>query len=301
MTDRPPVPGYAANRRLLREAVVGVAPPIALTIAGFDPSGGAGITADLKTFAAHRIYGVACISALTIQSTQGVRGVEPTSPETVRRTLECLADDLTLDGVKIGMLGTAGVVAEVASFLKRHTGSQGVRLGRSRVVLDPVLVSTSGAALLDSAGLQLLVEELLGSVGWITPNRAELAVLIGSGAVAKDEIPAAARRLQELALQQGNRELHVVVTGGDLEHPNDYLLPTNGKEQWLDGTRVKTTSTHGTGCAFSSALLCSLIAGKAPADAARTAKTFVAEALRSAYPVGKGKGPPNHLFNLKER
>lgn len=301
MTDHPPVTEYAANSRLSPETTVGVTPPIALTIAGFDPSGGAGITADLKTFAAHRLYGVACISALTIQSTQGVRTIEAISSETVRRTLECLADDLQLDGVKIGMLGTGGVVAEVASFLKRHSESKGANLGRSRVVLDPVLVSTSGTALLDSAGLEILVDELLASVGWITPNRAELAVLIGSGAVAKNEIPGAARQLQGLARRQGNRELNVVVTGGDLEQPDDYLLRADGEERWLEGTHVKTTSTHGTGCAFSSALLCSLIAGETPADAARTAKTFVAGALRSAYPLGKGKGPPNHFFSLWER
>jgi hydroxymethylpyrimidine/phosphomethylpyrimidine kinase len=292
----------------------GTTPPVALTIAGFDPSGGAGITADLKTFAAHRMYGVACISALTVQSTQGVQAVQELSPEIVRRTLDCLADDLQLDGAKIGMLGTAPVVSEVASFLKRLAGatsadtaeskiaqlaeSKTAQLPRARVVLDPVLLSSSGAALLDSAGVGALIEELLVATGWITPNSAELAVLIGSGPVAQNDIPEAARRLQELASERGNRELNVVVTGGDLERPDDYLLLAGGEERWLRGTQVKTTSTHGTGCAFSSALLCHLIAGETPADAVASAKTFVAEALRSAYPLGKGKGPPDHFFRL---
>lgn len=311
MRDPDPLASYAENAEnsdLPQGMLPGTAPPIVLTIAGFDPSGGAGIIADLKTFAAHRIYGVACISALTVQSTQGVQAVQELSPEIVRHTLDCLADDLQLDGVKIGMLGTAPIVVEVASFLQHLSeskfansqtpNSKAAKFPRARVVLDPVLFSSSGAALLDSAGVDVLIDELLVSTGWITPNSAELAVLIGSGPVAQNEIPEAARRLQELAAEKGNRELNVVVTGGDFAKPDDFLLLAGGAERWLRGTHVRTTSTHGTGCAFSSALLCHLLAGEAPVDAATSAKTFVTEALRSAYPVGKGKGPPDHFFRL---
>src|SRR6202012_2085198 len=119
---------------------------VALTIAGFDPGSGAGISADLKTFAAHGVYGVACISALTVQSTQGVRAVEPLRPNLVRQTLDCLAEDVSFSGIKIGMLGNAGVAAEVISFLSEQSG----KIGRDRIVLDPVLVSTSGTALIDA-------------------------------------------------------------------------------------------------------------------------------------------------------
>src|ERR1700678_4236919 len=130
--------------------------PVALTIAGFDPGSGAGITADLKTFAAHRIYGVACMSALTVQSTLGVRAVEPLSAMLVRQTLKCLAEDLSLSGIKIGMLGSSAVVCEVSSFLTARSGT----IPLERIVLDPVLRSTSGTALIDLDGLRLIREEL---------------------------------------------------------------------------------------------------------------------------------------------
>ena len=266
-------------------------PPVALTIAGFDPGSGAGITADLKTFAAHRIYGVACISALTVQSTLGVRAVEPLPAMLVRQTLECLAEDVFLSGIKIGMLGSSAVVSEVSSFLTAQSGT----IPRERIVLDPVLRSTSGTALIDQDGVRVIREELLPRVGWITPNVDELAVLAG-GIPDREEVPAAAARLQAIAAQLGNDELNVVVTGGHLSRPDDFLLTASGAGNWLAGEKIITNATHGTGCAFSSALLCELISGRSPEEAVAAAKAYVTEALRSAYPIGKGKGPMNHLF-----
>jgi hydroxymethylpyrimidine/phosphomethylpyrimidine kinase len=273
--------------------------PVALTIAGFDPGSGAGITADLKTFSAHGIYGVACISALTVQSTLGVRAVEPLSPGLVCRTLECLAEDVALSGVKIGMLGSSGVAWEVASFLK----AQPSHLMRERIVLDPVLRSTSGTPLIDGNGVRVIREELLHCVGWITPNIAELAILAGSDSATfqRDQVPAAAARLKEMAGDRGNDELNVVVTGGDLDQPDDFLLTASREQTWVPGERIATNSTHGTGCAFSSALLCGLISGLSSREAVVAAKAYVTEALRTAYPVGKGKGPMNHLFPFDER
>jgi hydroxymethylpyrimidine/phosphomethylpyrimidine kinase len=268
--------------------------PVALTIAGFDPSSGAGITADLKTFSAHRVYGVACISALTVQSTQGVRAVEPLSATLVRQTLDCLAEDAGLAGIKIGMLGTSGIASEIVSFLV----GQSARLARSRIVLDPVLRSTSGTPLLDANGIRLLRDKLLNRIGWITPNIQELAILIGADPAGRDQVPAAALQLKDLAGRQGNDELNVVVTGGDLSRPDDFLLTASGKQHWFPGERIATTSTHGTGCAFSSALLCEVISGSGPKEAVAAAKAYVTEALRSAYPVGKGKGPMNHLYQF---
>jgi hydroxymethylpyrimidine/phosphomethylpyrimidine kinase len=265
--------------------------PVALTIAGFDPGSGAGITADLKTFAAHGIYGVACISALTVQSTQGVRAVEPLSPGLVRATLDCLVEDVALSGVKIGMLGTSAVAAEVASFL----GAQSSKIPRDRIVLDPVLRSTSGTPLIDANGVRIIRDELLHCVGWITPNIHELAILAGDDpeTLRRDQFPAATARLK-----QGNAELGVVVTGGHLAQPDDFLFAPSGEQTWLPGERVATNSTHGTGCAFSTAMLCGLISGLNPKDAVASAKAYVTEALRSAYPIGKGKGPMNHLFRF---
>ena len=268
--------------------------PVALTIAGFDPGSGAGVTADLKTFAAHGIYGVACISALTVQSTLGVRAVEPLSASLVRQTLECLAEDVSLSGVKIGMLGSSAVAGEVVSFLTE----QSVELARQRIVLDPVLRSTSGTPLIDVNGIRIIREQFLHRVGWITPNTHELAILIGEDSIGREQVPASAVRLKEMAVRIGNHELNVVVTGGHLCRPDDFLLTAEGDQVWLPGERIDTNSTHGTGCALSSALLCELISGLEPRDAVAAAKAYVTEALRSAYPVGKGKGPMNHLFRL---
>jgi hydroxymethylpyrimidine/phosphomethylpyrimidine kinase len=263
---------------------------VALTIAGFDPGSGAGITADLKTFAAHGVYGVACISALTVQSTLGVRAVEPISPALVGQTLDCLADDVSLTGIKIGMLGNAGAAAAVAAFLAAKSGN----IDRHRIVLDPVLQSSSGAPLVDANGIRVIREQLLQRVGWITPNIQELEILIGED----EPVPSAAFRLKEMAARQGNDELNVVVTGGDRDQPNDFLLTSSGKQSWFTGEKIVTNSTHGTGCAFSSALLCGLILGRNSEDAVADAKAYVTEALRAAYPVGKGKGPMNHLFRF---
>jgi hydroxymethylpyrimidine/phosphomethylpyrimidine kinase len=267
---------------------------VALTIAGFDPGSGAGITADLKTFSAHRVYGVACISALTVQSTQGVRVVEPLSPTLVRQTLECLAEDVGLAGIKIGMLGTSGIVSEVVSFLVGHSSM----LARNRIVLDPVLRSTSGTLLLDANGIRVLQDQLLHRIGWITPNIQELAILIGEDLGGRDRVPAAAAQLQDVAGRQGNDDLNVVVTGGDLSCPDDFLLTASGEQHWFPGEKIATNSTHGTGCAFSSALLCELISGSSAKEAVAAAKAYVTETLRSAYPVGKGKGPLNHLYQF---
>jgi hydroxymethylpyrimidine/phosphomethylpyrimidine kinase len=267
--------------------------PVALTIAGFDPGSGAGVTADLKTFAAHGIYSVACISALTVQSTLGVRAVEPLSVGLVRATLECLVEDVVLSGVKIGMLGSSEVAAEVAAFLREQSG----KVPRERIVLDPVLRSTSGSPLIDANGVRIIRDQLLHSVGWITPNIYELAILAGddSETLRRDQVPAAAARLRE-----GNADLNVVVTGGHLGKPDDFLLSSSGEQIWLPGERIATNSTHGTGCAFSTAILCGLISGLNSKDVVAAAKAYVTEALRSAYPIGKGKGPMNHLFRLDD-
>jgi hydroxymethylpyrimidine/phosphomethylpyrimidine kinase len=265
---------------------------VALSIAGFDPGSGAGITADLKTFAAHRVYGVACISALTVQSTQGVRAVEPLSAALVRQTLDCLAEDVSLSGIKIGMLGSSEIVREVVSFLKS------AKVARHSLVLDPVLRSSSGAPLLDANGICILRDELLHCIGWITPNIEELAILIGENPGSRDQVPGAAARLKDMAAELGNDELNVVVTGGDLSRPDDFLLTATGEHHWFPGEKIVTSSTHGTGCAFSSALLCGLISGLGSREAVAAAKEYVTKALRSAYPIGKGKGPMNHLYRF---
>ena len=262
-----------------------------LTIAGFDPSSGAGVTADLMVFAAHGLFGTACVTALTVQSTLGVRATEMVSGEVVRATLDCLEDDLPAAGVKIGMLGTAGMVEAVADFLTRLR-----RSGRSvPVVLDPVVRSSSGRELLDEGGVETMRKRLLPLVDWVTPNVAELGVLLGRGELRRDELEAAARELQRTV---GGR-LNVAATGGHLERPDDLLVTAEGEAHWVAGERIESRSTHGTGCAFSSALLCRLALGDGAAEAVRGAKRYVAEAIRRAGPMGKGFGPVDHLWPLR--
>ena len=262
-----------------------------LTIAGYDPSSGAGVTADLMVFAAHGLFGTSCITGLTVQSTVGVLATHPIDAKIVRETLDCLHADLPAAGIKIGMLGTAGVVTAVADFLARLR-AQGSRIP---VILDPVLRSSSGRELLDDEGMVLLRERLLPLVDWATPNLYELGRLCGRPVSLKEKVPGAAR-----ALQQGIAGLNVLITGGDLDRPDDCVVTAAGEVRWLPGERIESSSTHGTGCALSSALLSRLVQGDKDFDAARAAKEYVAEAIRRAEPMGRGKGPLAHLLPKRE-
>lgn len=262
------------------------APKIALSIAGFDPSSGAGITADLQVFAAHGLFGTSCITALTVQSTLGVRSITPVD-HLIRPTLGELAPDLPPSGIKIGMLGREEGVIAVAASLREH---------RVPVVLDPVLRSSSGAALLDEAGLVALHTHLLPLVDWITPNRQELSVLSGLAADSSSETETALH-----ALHARHPHLHIVATGGDTEGAQtvDLLFTPESELYSFTGPRIETRSTHGTGCAFSSALLSRLILGDTPTAAVAAAKHYVTEALGRAPGLGHGKGPLALLWPLQ--
>lgn len=262
-------------------------PAVLLTIAGFDPSSGAGITADLKVFAAYQFYGVSAVTALTVQSTQGVRQTEPVAPALLAETLDCLAGDLEIGGVKIGMLATEENVDVVARFL----AARGIP--RARVVLDPVVRSSSGRDLLDAGGVAALGELLLPRVGWVTPNLDELSVLAGVSVSDRDSVGWTAT-----LLRMRYEGLNIVVTGGHLDSPDDFLLTADGEELWFPGARIETSATHGTGCAFSSALLAELVLGRPPADAVTAAKSYVREAMLAAPRLGHGRGPLHHLYRL---
>ncbi len=266
----------------------GHAPPAVLSIAGLDPSSGAGFTADLKVFAAHHLFGLACPTALTVQSTQGVRRTEPVRAALITDTLECLGEDIAIAGVKIGMLGSSAAVRAVAAWLARAAPVP--------VVLDPVLRASSGAPLLDETGTHRLIAELLPLVSVVTPNLPEAAALSGDRVEGRSGVPAAARAL----LARCRPDAAVVVTGGHFagdDTPDDFLLTAaNEGGEWFAGSRVHTRQTHGTGCAFSAALLCGLVAGHTVQASVRAAKEYVWCALRAAYPVGQGRGPLHHLF-----
>jgi hydroxymethylpyrimidine/phosphomethylpyrimidine kinase len=202
--------------------------------------------------------------------------------------LDCLHSDLPPLGIKIGMLANAEIVAAVAAYLSRFRSHTPVT-----VVLDPVLKSSSGRDLLDTPGRRAIVQDLLPLVDWITPNRAELASLLDCELREVDDIAGAARDLQK----QGS-QLHVVVTGGDLDPPVDLLLQPSRDAESISGKHIQTTSSHGTGCAFSSALLSRLILGDQPLQAVQAAKAYVSRAMETAKPIGSGHGPLHHLWPL---
>lgn len=275
-------------------------PPVVLTIAGFDPSSGAGVTADVKTIAAHGCYGVACITAMTVQSTAGVRRVEAVDPTLVTETLQELATDIPIAAVHIGMLGTAKVVNAVAEFLGQRSGKAGLPNPNklSNVVLDPILKSSSGADLLDAPGLKLLIEKLIPLADVITPNVDEAAVLTGLKVTDLDEMRAAAEKLHQMG------SAAVVITGGHLEKAIDLLSFTtkHGVEQEVfKAERQRSNSTHGTGCAFATAMACHLALDRGLAEATLLAKTYVTAAIAAGHPLGRGTGPVHHLYRMHQQ
>jgi hydroxymethylpyrimidine/phosphomethylpyrimidine kinase len=267
-----------------------VTPPVVLTIAGFDPSSGAGITADIKTIAAHECYGVSCITALTVQSTQGVRRVEVVDPNIIAETLQELVSDVAVEAVHIGMLGNAQVVAVVADFLDQ------ARL--PHVVLDPILKSSSGADLLDAAGTRLSIERLIPLAELVTPNLDEASILAGIAVTDLDQMREAAARLHALGAA------NVVVTGGHLEKAIDLLSFTTARgieQEVFKADLQRSNSTHGTGCAFATALACHLAHGRGLPEAVLLSKAYVSAAITNAHPVGKGVGPLHHLYRMNQQ
>ncbi len=264
-------------------------PPVVLTIAGFDPSSGAGVTADVKTIAAHGCYGVACITALTVQSTAGVKRVEAVSPELIAETLEELSADLEISAVHIGMLGSGKVARVVGDFLEKS------ELGN--VVLDPIIKSSSGSNLIDASGLRVLVERLLPQATVSTPNVDEAAALTGLAVTNLEQMRVAATRLHEMGATA------VVITGGHLDKAIDLLSFTSrhGTEQEVfKSNRLESKSTHGTGCAFSTAMACHLARGRGLPEAVLLSKTYVAAAIANAHPLGRGTGPVHHLYRMHQ-
>jgi hydroxymethylpyrimidine/phosphomethylpyrimidine kinase len=271
-----------------------------LTIAGFDPSSGAGVTADLMVFAAHSLFGTACITALTVQSTVGVQSSHPVSAAVVAATLDHLNSDLPPAGIKIGMISTEDNLHEICNYLEIVNNlHEEAKSPRTPVVLDPVINSTSGRELLSAPGVKALRERLLPLVDWVTPNLAELAALTGEPVDRRDQIPRACQILQtQVAKRPGGPHLGVFATGGHLDPPDDFLQLPSGDGLWLPGERIDTRATHGTGCALSSAFLSRLVLGDPPQEAALRAKRYIAGALRAGIERGSGYSPINHLWDI---
>jgi hydroxymethylpyrimidine/phosphomethylpyrimidine kinase len=260
------------------------APPILLTIAGFDPSCGAGVGADLKTFAAHGCYGVAAITALTVQNTQEVQDVHNTPSAILRAQLDVLAKDCEIAAVKIGMLGNRGNAVAVAEFLDANRFAH--------IVHDPVLKSSTGTDLLDAGGKNYLITELLKRVSVLTPNVPEAEALTGMTINDLADMEAAARKIVEMGAAA------VIVKGGHMEKPADVLF--DGTELLiLPGERLLEEELHGTGCTFASALATHLAVGRPLREAATLAKAYVTKAIEKAYPVGKGRVLLDHFYRQK--
>jgi hydroxymethylpyrimidine/phosphomethylpyrimidine kinase len=260
-------------------------PPVILTIAGFDPSSGAGVAADLKTFAAHNCYGIAAITALTVQNTQGASALHTIEASLLKQSISSLLADERVKAVKIGMLGNRANAEVVREMLDSNPALP--------AVLDPVVRSASGLDLVDAEGLAYLRDHLLARVRLVTPNLDEAAALTGLKVENMESMKVAARRLIEMGAHA------VVVTGGHLEKAIDVYYDGTELESFI-GDRVKPDNTHGTGCTFSSAIAANLALGRQLRDAVVLAKAYVTEAIRKAYPIGPGRLPLNHLYRMQQ-
>ncbi len=258
---------------------------VILSIAGYDPSGGAGIAADLKTFAAHNCYGVAAITALTIQNTQGITGLHPVGAPTLKASIESLLADGHVKAIKVGMLANRAIAEVVREVLTAESAVPSV--------LDPVFRSASGKDLIDAAGLDYLRSHLLKAAYVVTPNLDEASALTEMKVDNVETMKAAAKKLVEMGAKA------VVVTGGHLDKAADVFYDGTEMETFV-GERVKPDNTHGTGCTFSSAIAANLALGRQLKDAVVLAKAYVAEAIRKAYPTGPGRLPLNHLYRLQQ-
>lgn len=256
----------------------------ALTIAGSDCSGGAGIQADLKTMTANGVYGMSAITALTAQNTTGVSGIMEVTPEFLGMQLDSIFTDIVPDAVKIGMVASAGLIGMIAQKLTEYHAQN--------IVLDPVMVATSGARLINADAVEALTGQLMPLACLVTPNIPEAEVLTGSAIRTPQDMDQAAAQIAE------HYGCAVLLKGGhSLSDANDYLYDKSQGE-WLRGRRIDNPNTHGTGCTLSSAIAANLAKGYALSDAVLRAKQYLSGALAAMLDLGSGSGPMNHAFDL---
>ena len=272
--------------------------PRLLTIAGSDSGGGAGIQADLKTFSALGCFGMTAITALTAQNTTGVRAIHGVPPDMLRDQIDAVVEDIGVDAVKIGMLHSPDIVRIVAEAIDRHS--------LQRVVLDPVMVATSGAVLIESPAIAALVKDLFGRTVLVTPNLDEAALLVGRPISSEADMERAAHELLAKGGKYGvaaggeSGARAVLIKGGHLagDVVCDLLMQQGGQAHWMRAPRIATANTHGTGCTLSSAIAAYLALGCTLVDAVEAARTYVRGALQagSSVTTGQGSGPLNHGF-----
>ena len=261
--------------------------PVALTIAGSDSGGGAGIQADLKTFQALGVYGMSALTAITAQNTVGVSAVHEIPTDVIAAQIDAVLDDIGADAAKTGMLSSAEIIATVADRVRNW--------GIDRLVVDPVMVAKSGDRLLREDAVEALIQQLLPLAMVLTPNLPEAEVLVGRPLHTEDEIRQAARDILEL----GPRA--VVMKGGHRAGAARDLLFDGRDFNVFESERFDTPNTHGTGCTFSAGIAAGLARGLSLVDAVTQAKRYVTEAIRHATPLGHGHGPVNHSWALLER
>ncbi len=249
--------------------------PNVLTIAGLDPSGGAGVVGDLRTIAVFKAWGVALVTSITYQSTVGISGVYHLPPQVVLGQLEAIIGDISIDAVKLGMLGSEETISSISSFLQKH------RL--PHLVIDPVLKSSSGYPLLDDGGIKLLKEKLLPQAEVVTPNLAESSALSGVKVSTLDNMKEAARIIRSYGPK------NVVITGGHLKQTATDLLYDGREYTQFDSPKIKTPPMHGVGCAYSSAIAAQLSHGVELKVAVKRAKDYILSSLQHPLKIGKGR------------
>lgn len=257
----------------------------ALTIAGSDCSGGAGIQADMKTMTMNGVYAMSAITALTAQNTTGVRAIQESTPDFLKQQLDAIFEDIYPDAVKIGMVASSELIRVIANRLRYYDAKN--------VVVDPVMVATSGSALMKNDAVQTLIEELLPLAILLTPNIPEAQVLSGLTIETKEDMMTAAKYI-------GDRyHCAVLLKGGHSINDANDLLYANGELTWFEGKRIDNPNTHGTGCTLSSAIASNLAKGFTLAESVQRAKDYLSGALAAMLDLGKCSGPMNHAFDLK--
>lgn len=261
-------------------------PPVAMTIAGSDSGGGAGIQADLKTFAFHRVHGTSALTCVTAQNTCGVERVDPLPAAAVTAQIDAVMDDMTVQSVKLGMLLNAEIMTAVADVLEQSA--------LNAVVVDPVMVTRTGATLIDNVAIATLKERLLPLARVVTPNRYEAQILSNLSIETLADMERAAQKIQALGPQA------VLVKGGSMPEP------IRGRDVWFDGQQlltlatktINTPHTHGTGCTLSAAIAANLASGHGTLTAVRHAKDYITQALNYGLAIGHGPGPVGHFYPL---
>lgn len=259
----------------------------ALSIAGSDSCGGAGIQADIKTMTMHGIYAMSAVTALTAQNTTGIRAIQESPPEFLRQQIDAVFEDIFPDAVKIGMVSSSELIRVIADRLKYYKAKN--------VVVDPVMAATSGSSLMKTDTVQTLKEELLPIADLVTPNIPEAQILSGLAIKNKETILAAAKIIGD------TYGCAVLLKGGHSENNADDLLYANGEYDWFEGKRINNFNTHGTGCTLSSAIAANLAKGCGPAESVKRAKDYISGALSAMLDLGQGSGPLNHAFDLTSR